>query len=406
MKHAGSSPTATCKRRPPIPSDRRSAFRVSLLLARFPALPPARVNKLYEIADSISHQTGAHALRAGVNFLYNDCLITYPRSIRGSYAFSSLANFQQGIYNNAGFTQTFGNSVVAQTNPNIGFYAQDEWKVNPRLTLEPGRALRPAVPENHRHRHEQRLAARRFRLVSVCIQAHRGSRQLWAVLRPRSSARAGECPLVGGNTTTINSSSQISVSLSPTQTGAPVFPNILPSTGLPAGVLVNFTTMNPNMQNAYSEQGSFEIEQQLGRAQHLERRLPASARTSSDRLRQSERANLRGVGQQQRMPPEPELREQQPVFPLWRIPTMTACTSPSCSGPCDGEVTASPTPTRSLWTMWASSSSARRSTPTTSGRITDDPTTTSGIASSSMAPSIPRWGRQKPLGSVSATAFS
>jgi hypothetical protein len=29
-------------------------------------------------------------------------------------------------------------------------------------------------------------------------------------------------------------------------------------------VLANFTTMNPNLQNAYSQQGSFEIEQQIG----------------------------------------------------------------------------------------------------------------------------------------------
>jgi hypothetical protein len=69
--------------------------------------------------------------------------------------------------------------------------------------------------------------------------------------------------LSSGNTTTLNSGSQLSISLSPTQAGAPVFPNILPSTALPSGVLVNFTTMNPHMQNAYSEQGSFEIEQQL-----------------------------------------------------------------------------------------------------------------------------------------------
>jgi hypothetical protein len=43
-----------------------------------------------------------------------------------------------------------------------------------------------------------------------------------------------------------------------------VFPNILPGTGLPSGVLVGFTTMNPHMQNAYSEQGSLEIERQIG----------------------------------------------------------------------------------------------------------------------------------------------
>src|SRR6185295_10902353 len=74
----------------------------------------------------------------GLEFLYNSDTITYPRSSRGSYSFSSLANFLSGAYNNSGFTQTFGNSVVSQTNPNTGFYAQDEWKISPRFTLNLG----------------------------------------------------------------------------------------------------------------------------------------------------------------------------------------------------------------------------------------------------------------------------
>ena len=87
---------------------------------------------MYQVVDNLSHQAGAHALRAGVDFLYNDDTITYPRSVRGAYTFSSLANFLAGTYNNAGFTQTFGDSVVQQGNPNVGVYAQDEWKVDAR----------------------------------------------------------------------------------------------------------------------------------------------------------------------------------------------------------------------------------------------------------------------------------
>ena len=68
--------------------------------------------------------------------------------------------------------------------------------------------------------------------------------------------------LSSGNTTTLNGQSQLSLSLSPTQAGAPVFPNILSTP--PAAGLVNFTTMAPRMQNAYSTQGSLEFEQQLG----------------------------------------------------------------------------------------------------------------------------------------------
>ena len=64
--------------------------------------------------------------------------ITFPRTNRGSYSFSSLANFLSGTYNSSGFTQTFANDVVSQTNPNVGFYVQDEWKLNSRLTLNLG----------------------------------------------------------------------------------------------------------------------------------------------------------------------------------------------------------------------------------------------------------------------------
>src|SRR5215475_217068 len=81
--------------------------------------PTGRLNKLYEFVDNLSYHMGAHSFRVGTDFLYNDDTITYPRSIRGSYSFSSLASFLSGTYNNPGFTQTFNNSVVPQTNPNL-----------------------------------------------------------------------------------------------------------------------------------------------------------------------------------------------------------------------------------------------------------------------------------------------
>src|SRR6185503_18096979 len=100
--------------------------------------PTGRVNYLVQIVNNLSHQAGSHALRAGFDVLYNDDRITFPRAVRGTYTFSTLANFQSGVYNNAGFTQTFGATEVSQTNPNVGVYAQDEWKIGPQLTLNLG----------------------------------------------------------------------------------------------------------------------------------------------------------------------------------------------------------------------------------------------------------------------------
>src|SRR5262245_52852583 len=100
--------------------------------------PHRRVNRMLQIVDNISHQAGPHALRAGVDVLFNDDEITYPRSIRGSYTFASLPNFLSGTYNNSGFTQTFGATSVAQTNSNVGMYVQDEWKTGSGLTFNAG----------------------------------------------------------------------------------------------------------------------------------------------------------------------------------------------------------------------------------------------------------------------------
>ncbi len=224
--------------------------------------PTGRLDNLYEVVDNISHRARAHAIRAGVDFLYNDLTITFPRSIRGNYSFSSLANFLQGIYNNAGFSQTFGNSVVSQTNPNVGLYAQDEWKVNPGLTLNAGlrydlQFLKTISTDTDNVSPRAGFAWSPFASRRTVVRGSFGLFYDRVPLRALANAL-----LSSGNTTTINSSGQVGVSLSPAQTGAPAFPNIL--TSLPPGVLVNFTTMNPHMQNAYSEQGSLEIEQQLG----------------------------------------------------------------------------------------------------------------------------------------------
>ncbi|MEO6805627.1 MAG: carboxypeptidase regulatory-like domain-containing protein, partial [Edaphobacter sp.] len=93
--------------------------------------PTARLNYLGEAVDNLVMQRGAHTFKTGVDFLYNDDTITYPQSLRGSYSFSSLANFLAGTYNTQGYTQNFGTPTIQQNNPNLGFYLQDEWKVSP-----------------------------------------------------------------------------------------------------------------------------------------------------------------------------------------------------------------------------------------------------------------------------------
>ncbi len=224
--------------------------------------PTGRLNRMYQFVNTLSHQSGAHAFRVGVDFVFNDDTITYPRSARGNYSFSSLTNFLTGNY--SGYAQTFGDPVVSQTNPNVGLYAQDEWRVGSSLTLNLGlrydlQFLEPIGTDTNNVSPRAGFAWSPAASQDLVI---RGSAGLFFDRVPlRAVANA---ILSAGNTTDIANLQQPSVSgLIPTQAGAPVFPNILPAHILTT-TLVDFTTMDRNLQNAYSRQASLEVERVLG----------------------------------------------------------------------------------------------------------------------------------------------
>ena len=229
------------------------------------ASPTARYDRLYEIVNNLSHQAGPHALRIGADFLYNDLTITFPQSIRGNYAFSSLASFQRGVYST--FTQSFGNYVVPQTNPNLGIYAQDEWKLSPQLTLNAGlrydlQWLKTIATDINNLSPRFGFAWSPYRNHSTVVRGSFGLFYDRVPLRALSNALQSN-----NNGTTISDSTFTTLALSFGQAGAPTFPNI--SSGytaitIPPNLRISLTTMDPHMQNAYSEQASLEIDQQIG----------------------------------------------------------------------------------------------------------------------------------------------
>lgn len=225
--------------------------------------PTQRVNTLYEVVDNLSRQAGAHGLRAGVDLLYNDDTITFPRSARGAYSFSSLAAFLAGTYTNAGYTQTFGADAVSQTNPNVSLYAQDEWRLTSAVTLNAG--LRYDLQFLQTIRTDTNNLSPRAGVAWTPTASRRTViRASGGLYYDRVPLRAlANAILSANNTTDVSQLRQNSISLSPAQAGAPVFPNIL-SAPIPSVTLPNLSTMDPGMQNAQSRQVGVELEQQIG----------------------------------------------------------------------------------------------------------------------------------------------
>ncbi len=214
--------------------------------------PTGRDTDLYEIANNYSTQKGSHFLKAGVDFLYNRVNIVFPGSLYGAYTFTSLANFLTGNYITYG--QAFGKLAWFQSNPNFGWFLQDEWKPRHGLTINAG--LRHDVQwlvdpiQTSSHNFSPRLG------VAWAPGAHK------TVLRAGFGLYYDRIPLRAvANALRGSGVDYKAVTLQRSQVGSPVFPNKL--TSVPSGVLINLATIDPDIKSEYGLQANLQIEREL-----------------------------------------------------------------------------------------------------------------------------------------------
>ncbi|PYS19233.1 MAG: hypothetical protein DMG11_31965, partial [Acidobacteria bacterium] len=170
----------------------------------------------------------------------------------GSYSYTSLANFQTGTYNT--FGQAFGKVDWFQTNPNLGWFIQDEWRVRTDLTLNAG--IRHDVSwlaagiQTRNGNFSPRIG------LAYAPGNHRTVIRLgFGQYYDRIPLRAVANALRGAGT------DYKSITLQRTQTGAPGFPNKLAS--FPTGTLFNLATIDSHIENAYGLQANLQIEREL-----------------------------------------------------------------------------------------------------------------------------------------------
>ncbi|HLI75648.1 MAG TPA: carboxypeptidase regulatory-like domain-containing protein [Acidobacteriaceae bacterium] len=122
----------------------------------------------WQVFDTVYYVRGGHSFKFGTDILHNYDLINNTYESNGVFNYSTLGNYFADVDGHAGraaintcnsgassagtsttnatgtlpcytsYTQGYGNPLFDISTLDYGFFAQDNWKVNPRLTLELG----------------------------------------------------------------------------------------------------------------------------------------------------------------------------------------------------------------------------------------------------------------------------
>jgi hypothetical protein len=99
--------------------------------------PRHRVDSNVQVLDNFSWKLNKHEVKVGVDFHRTTIQQYFGKYFRGKLEFGSLSTFLEGNPDDGGF-QYSGDSIRHTFENNFGLYAQDSFRVSPRLTVNYG----------------------------------------------------------------------------------------------------------------------------------------------------------------------------------------------------------------------------------------------------------------------------
>jgi Carboxypeptidase regulatory-like domain/TonB dependent receptor len=229
----------------------------------------------YQFAENLSWVKGGHTFKFGFDIARTEDFSNSLSNRFGSYTYSSVSTFAQdftspaaGPSHYSSYAQVFGNPIIDTQISDMGFYAQDTWKISRKLTANYGMRYEysvlpqpPITNPNYPQTGVIPSAGKNF-APRVGLAYSLGDR---TVLRAGYGLYyARYISAMVANFFSLNDLYTQSLSItSPTSAGAPVFPFTLPS---PAGALASnrsITFAAPNMRNPYTQQLNVAIEHAL-----------------------------------------------------------------------------------------------------------------------------------------------
>ncbi len=118
--------------------------------------PPGNVpqqfsQNLYSLSDDVNWNKGKHAIQIGTMINRIEYYTNNTLNLRGATTFGSLAGFLAGTYTAATFITPGSDTLREPRFYTMGVYIQDDWRANPRLTLNLGLRYEPASVPYDRH---------------------------------------------------------------------------------------------------------------------------------------------------------------------------------------------------------------------------------------------------------------
>ena len=250
-----------------------------------------------QIGDTASYLFGRHNLRFGGDGVHNSDLQNNLYESNGFYTYTSTANYLSDILSGgktcdsagsttgafpcySSFAQSFGQPILSVKTTDYGFFAQDDWKFSPTLTMNFGLRYdyeslpQPFAPNTgfaastNRPSDKNNLAPRigmawdPFGRGKTTV--HLGYGLFYGRVFNALLLNALENTGAGVSASGTASTSQALYSFSSTTAGAPTLPNtatVLP----PAGAIgPSIEYLANNLQDPYTQQMSLAVQQDLG----------------------------------------------------------------------------------------------------------------------------------------------
>ncbi len=234
----------------------------------------------FQVADNASWTTGKHIFKFGVDIANTRDYTSYLSPAYGLYTYQTVTQYAQdfsdnpaGAKNWQSFAQAFGNPVVNATIRDYGFYAQDQFLITPKLTVNYGVRYEYAqLPQpgvlNRDYPQTGHIPASRLNLAPRLGVAYSLNEK--TVLRAGFGMFYARFPgSLIDNLFSNNGVSQTYITLQGSNAAqmasGPVYWNALaaaPAVGSTGAVNIQFAA--PNLRTPYSEQGTIGVERQLG----------------------------------------------------------------------------------------------------------------------------------------------